>query len=587
MRRKLRFRQKLFLNFTIIFAVFTVLVLIFQFERERNFRRTNFEITLDNLAQLSYGFYKNQALYEEKNFWIIDSLSALSSDLDIRVSIIDLEGTVVFDSKIPDVSSMENHLGRPEVQDAIKNGTGANIRHSATTGLDYYYYVRTYPDVFVRVAAIYDVKVRESLHVETLFIAYLLLLFVVFAVVLMFITRRTAETITKLKDFSIRLRSGMETPENVEFPDDELGVISSQITSIYRDLSRARQEIQAEQEKLFAHLNTLNEGIAFFTPERQKILTNQQFIQNLNLVSGRSAVTAEEIFELPVMAPVVEFIDRTLASPEIIRSEDPPTLEKVMERSSKYFKVKCMFFADSSFEIVIINTTPLEKRKLIKKEMTSNIAHELKTPVTSILGYLETIQDKDIPEKLRNRFLKRALRQTERLSNLIQDISTLDKIDEAGDSYFMEPVLIRKIVDEVYEHLKLKLDAMGIRVDIGISKKMKIKGNVSLLFSIFYNLFDNVIKYGGENIVISLDNYLEDRKYYYFSFSNSGNPIEEVHLDRIFERFYRIDQGRSREQGGTGLGLSIVKNAIELHGGKINAKPRPEGGLEFLFTLRK
>jgi two-component system phosphate regulon sensor histidine kinase PhoR len=158
MRRKLRFRQKLFLNFTIIFAVFTVLVLIFQFERERNFRRTNFEITLDNLAQLSYGFYKNQALYEEKNFWIIDSLSALSSDLDIRVSIIDLEGTVVFDSKIPDVSSMENHLGRPEVQDAMKNGTGANIRHSATTGLDYYYYVRTYPDVFVRVAAIYDVE---------------------------------------------------------------------------------------------------------------------------------------------------------------------------------------------------------------------------------------------------------------------------------------------------------------------------------------------------------------------------------------------------------------------------------------------
>jgi two-component system phosphate regulon sensor histidine kinase PhoR len=403
----------------------------------------------------------------------------------------------------------------------------------------------------------------------------------------MFITRRTAETITKLKDFSIRLRSGMDTPENVEFPDDELGVISSQITSIYRDLSRARQEILAEQEKLFAHLNTLNEGIAFFTPERQKILTNQQFIQNLNLVSGRSAVTAEEIFELPVMAPVVEFIDRTLASPEIIRSEDPPTLEKVMERSSKYFKVKCMFFADSSFEIVIINTTPLEKRKLIKKEMTSNIAHELKTPVTSILGYLETIQDKDIPEKLRTRFLKRALRQTERLSNLIQDISTLDKIDEAGDSYFMEPVLIRKIVDEVYEHLKLKLDAMGIRVHVGIPKKMEIRGNVSLLFSVFYNLFDNVIKYGGENIEIFLENYLEDRKYYYFSFSNSGHPIEEVHLDRIFERFYRIDQGRSREQGGTGLGLSIVKNAIELHGGKINAKPRPEGGLEFLFTLRK
>jgi len=184
MRRKLRFRQKLFLNFSIIFAVFTVLVLIFQFERERNFRRTNFEITLDNLAQLSYGFFRSDAPYAEKNFWIIDSLSALSSDLDIRVSIINREGNVVFDSKIPDAANMENHLGRPEVQEAMISGTGANIRRSATTGLDYYYYVRTYPDVFVRVAAKYDVKVRESLHVETLFIAYLVLLFIVFAVVL-------------------------------------------------------------------------------------------------------------------------------------------------------------------------------------------------------------------------------------------------------------------------------------------------------------------------------------------------------------------------------------------------------------------
>jgi len=587
MRRKLRFQQKLFLNFSIIFAVFTVLVLIFQFERERNFRRNNFEVILDNLSQLSYGFYRNQALYEEENFWIIDSLSALSSDLDTRVTIIDRQGKVVFDSRVPDIARMENHLHRPEVQEAIENGTGANIRRSATTGLDYYYFARSFPEVFVRVAAIYNVKVRESLHVEKLFMAYLVLLFVVFAVVLMVITRRTAETITKLKDFSIRLRSGKEAPEALRFPDDELGEISSQITSIYKDLNKARQEIQAEQEKLFAHLNTLNEGIAFFTPEKKHILTNQQFIQNLNLVSGRSAVTAEEIFELPVMAPMVEFIDRTLTNPEAIQADEPPTLEKVIERSSKYFKVRCMFFADQSFEIVIINTTPLEKRKLIKKEMTSNIAHELKTPVTSILGYLETIQDKSTPEKIRNRFLKRALRQTERLSYLVEDISTLDKIEGASESYFFEPVRIRKIVDEVHEHLKMKLDALRIVVHIGIPKKMEIKGNVSLLFSVFYNLFDNVIKYGGEDIEIHLDNYLKDRKYYYFSFSNSGHPIEEEHLNRIFERFYRIDQGRSREQGGTGLGLSIVKNAIELHGGKINAKLRTDGGLEFLFTLRK
>jgi len=291
----------------------------------------------------------------------------------------------------------------------------------------------------------------------------------------MFITRRISETITKLKDFAIRLRSGKAPPEDLQFPDDDLGEISSQIISIYRELNKAQQEILDEQEK----------------------------------------------------------------------------------------------------------------GKLFKQQMTSNIAHELKTPVTSILGYLETLQEEDIPKKTRKRFLKGALRQTQRLSGLIEDISSLNKIVEAAESYSMETLRVRKIVDEVHQHLKLKLDEHHIRVSISIPKKLEIRGNASLLFSVFYNLFDNVIKYGGENIEIKLENYFKDRKYYYFSFYNSGNPVEEIHLNRIFERFYRIDTGRSREQGGTGLGLSIVKNAIELHGGTITAKSHPQGGLEFLFTLSK
>ena len=184
-------------------------------------------------------------------------------------------------------------------------------------------------------------------------------------------------------------------------------------------------------------------------------------------------------------------------------------------------------------------------------------------------------------------FLKGALRQTERLTQLIGDISSLNRIEEASDNFAMEKVKIRKIVEEVHRHLKMKLEEKRIRVRIGIPKTMEVYGNVSLLFSVFYNLFDNVIKYGGEDITIRLDNYMQDPKYYYFSFSNNGNTVDETHLPRIFERFYRIDSGRSREKGGTGLGLSIVKNAIELHGGTITAKTRQGGGLEFLFSLRK
>ena len=587
MKSKLTLRQKLFLNFSITFAVFTALVLIFQLERERNFRSSNFEVTLDNIAELSYSYFQNKDSYQEKGFWMIDSLTALDPDLDVRVTIISREGTVVFDSEVSELENMENHLNRPEVQEAMQNGKGSNIRDSETTGLSYYYYVRTYPDYFVRTGAIYNVSVKESLHVERHFIAYLVLLFLLFSLILMLITRRISETITKLKDFSIQLSSGKEPNLNLDFPDDDLGEISSQITSIYRDLNKAQQEILDEKEKLITHLNSLNEGIAFFTPEKQKILTNQQFIQNLNLVAGQSSVAPEELFSLPVMTPIVEFIDQTLTCPECIKAEVPPTIEKLMGNSKRHFKVRCMFFTDSSFEIVITNTTPTVKGKLIRQQMTSNIAHELKTPVTSILGYLETLQEEDIPKKTKKRFLKGALRQTERLWGLIEDISSLNKIEEAAEFYPMESIKIRIIVDEVRRHLKLKLDKQKIKVSIEIWKDMEITGNMSLLYSVFYNLFDNVIKYGGADIQIKLDNYLEDQKYYYFSFSNTGNPVEEKHLTRIFERFYRIDTGRSREQGGTGLGLSIVKNAIELHGGQITAKSDPEGGIEFLFSLSK
>jgi signal transduction histidine kinase len=193
-----------------------------------------------------------------------------------------------------------------------------------------------------------------------------------------------------------------------------------------------------------------------------------------------------------------------------------------------------------------------------------------------------------VPEETRERFIKRAYAQTERLSQLIEDISSLNKIEEAGESYHFEKLKISIIVDEVVQHLQMKLEELQIRVNIDLPGKLVVNGNSSLLFSVFYNLFENAIRYGGEHFDIYLTNYLQDQDYYYFSFANTGNPIDESHLTRIFERFYRIDDGRSRNTGGTGLGLAIVKNAIELHNGKITARVYKEGrGVEFLFSLKK
>ena len=395
------------------------------------------------------------------------------------------------------------------------------------------------------------------------------------------------ETVVKLKDFAVRLSKSGELKEAIQFPNDELGTISNQIVTIYNKLNIAREEILVEKNKLFSHLNALNEGIAFFSHDKKKILTNNHFIQFLNLISEESNISAEKIFEVKDLKPINKFINKQLNSGLEIWSEKLPQIETNLIKNNKYFNVKCVFFQDKSFEIVITNTTKLEKRKRVIQQMTLNIAHELKTPVATIMGYFETLQQYTIDQEKQEYFIDKAFMQTKRLSDLIEDLSMLNKIEEAKEHFFFEEVNVNDIVDEVYDDLKLRLEEKNIQVHLQFPKPIFLDGNDSLLFSVFYNLFDNVIKYGGENIDLTITNYLDDNNYFYFSFSNTGHNIDEKHLSRIFERFYRVDKGRSRKSGGTGLGLAIVKNAIELHDGEIIARNMKTGGVEFLFTLAK
>ena len=584
---KLNFRQRLFISFSVIFIIFTVLVLAFQFQREKGFRKSQLESQLDQITVLTHNYIRSNAILEKGNFGKIDSLMEIFPVQNIRVTVIDPEGMVLYDSEVIDYGGMENHLQRPEVRGSVASEFGANIRESSTTGSSYYYYARFYSDYFIRTAALYDIQVRDFLHVEKLFIIYLFSLFLFISLLLMLMTRRFSATITRLKDFAIRLSSGKAYDSSMTFPDDELGAIGSQITSIYEELLNAKEELLVEKDKLFSHLNALNEGVAFFTPEKKRVLTNNQFIQNLNLLSDTSTISAEKIFEIAALEPIVHFIDKQLEKPSGYQASDHPIAEVNLQRENRYFNVKCVFFQDNSFEIVIADTTKLEKRKLIKQQMTSNISHELKTPVATVMGYLETLEQNNLEAEKQKYFIEKAYAQAKRLSDLIEDISTLNKIEEAEDQYAFEPVNIRRIAMEVVENMQQKLDKNQVGLNMDLPEKLMVNGNQSLLFSVFYNLFDNVIKYGGKGIDINLTKYLEDDKFLYFSFSNTGSDIDEKHLSRIFERFYRIDGGRSRKTGGTGLGLAIVKNAIILHGGSISARQDTEKGLEFLFSLRK
>jgi two-component system OmpR family sensor kinase/two-component system phosphate regulon sensor histidine kinase PhoR len=562
-------------------------VLVFQYQRERDFKRSQLESRLDNISVITHNYIQSKGILGNENFGMIDSLLAIILESNTRITVIDPQGIVLYDSEVDDYAAMENHLHRPEVNESLESVYGASIRESATTGNSYYYYSRFFSEYFIRTAAVYDLQMRSLLHVETPFIIYLTSLFVFISILIMIMTRRFADTILRLKDFATTLSSGKTKDLAITFPDKELADIGKKISSIYEELSNAKEELLVEKNKLHSHLSALNEGIAFFSPEKEKLLTNNHFIHYLNLISEKSPIQPEKIFKVDTLKPLIKFIDKQLKNRTEFQEDDPPFYEMELQRKNRYFNVMVVFFQDFSFEIVITDTTKLEKRRLIKQEMTSNISHELKTPVATVLGYLETLEADNLEAEKKKYFISKAHAQAIRLSELVEDITTVNRIEEAGSHYAFEDVNIGNIALEVKENMQQKLDESQIKVMLDLPDNLIIRGNQSLLFSVFYNLFDNAIKYGGEKIKIKISSYLEDDDFYYFSFSNTGNLIDEKHLSRLFERFYRIDDGRSRKKGGTGLGLSIVKNAILLHGGTISARQNPDKGLEFLFSLGK
>lgn len=229
-----------------------------------------------------------------------------------------------------------------------------------------------------------------------------------------------------------------------------------------------------------------------------------------------------------------------------------------------------------------------EEQNMLKRQLTQNIAHELKTPVAGIRGYLETIlENPDINESTKQQFLERCYAQSRRLTSLLTDISTLNRLDDAPQLISFEQVDIAATVNQVTKDTALEMSNKKMTFVNRLPQTMPIQGNPSMIYSIFRNLTDNAIAYAGEGTTITLSGEENADGTIHFTFSDNGTGVSHEHLSRLFERFYRVDKGRSRNLGGTGLGLAIVKNAVILHGGTIEALNNIEGGLRFVFNLKK
>ena len=463
---------KLYLGVMAIFLLFAVSFIVFQHDREKRYKIDVLDTRLqDYNERMAEVLAMNRNMSEKA----IDAYVKDHYEPDMRVTVIDMKGRVIFDNKYKDYARLENHLGRDEVRQALRQGSGYDIdRKSSTMGQSYFYSATSFPRqrFIIRTALPYNDSLARTLRTDQHYVWFALIAMVLLTVTLYRFTRRLGMNVMKLRTFASRAdhNESLETEDLIDFPDDELGEIAEKIIKIYKRLQHTKRE-----------------------------------------------------------------------------------------------------------------------QSILKRQLTQNIAHELKTPVASIQGYLETILDNpNINEEMRHQFMQRCYAQAQRLTSLLRDISTLNRMDDASDMLTeFDTVDISQIVANIQKETALQMEENSMTFVNKLPAGIIVKGNHSLLYSVFRNLTDNAIAYAGTGTTITLSaNDGEDGKWH-FTFSDNGVGVPYEHLARIFERFYRVDKGRSRKMGGTGLGLAIVKNAVLLHGGAISVKNGETSGLVFSFTLRK
>ncbi len=580
------FDRKLFFSIGSLFVVFVVIVLLFENNLENDYRKQSLNNLLQGYNELIYRHISNEKIESIS----IDSVIRSITQSSLRVTVVSAKnGEVLLESShgVEMDTSNSNHANRPEIIQAVTSGEGYAIRHSETLQGDYFYSAKRYGDWVIRSCLPFEREVFSILNPNNKFLYFMLGISLLAISLLYYFCSSLGRSIAALNQLSQQAEQGTPIHVMVKSGPSDINNITQNLTHIYSRLLRTKMKLSIEREKLSMHLQFSKEGLAFFSKDKRIITANNQFIQYLSFITDSPLSLDENLFKEPVLKKINDFIVQRL-NEQPFEKEEFISESITLDKDGRSFLIECIIFQDHTFEISINDITQQEEKSRLKRQLTQNIAHELKTPVSSIRGYMETILSTPMDEERKRMFMERCYAQSKRLTDLLRDISMLNRLDESNTLYDTDSTDLQKIIGEVIGESQTALAEKQMNIETrNIQGALPINGNYALLYSIFRNLTDNAIAYAGIGSQITIDCYLTDNNYYYFSFSDNGVGVPENHLNLLFDRFYRVDKGRSRKLGGTGLGLAIVKNAVLFHKGEISVKNGVNGGLNFLFSLRK
>lgn len=581
--KKLSYRSKLLLNFAALFIVFAILLVCFQYHREKLYRWELLETRLRSYSDLVANSLESRGV-DNDSVQLAAIMRMMPAEL--RLTVVSREGKVKYDSNTGLGEKLDDHSNRPEVHQAMTHAEGCDVRLSHSTGVTYFYYAKSYGGFVVRVALPYTETIQNFMKADNVYLWFALLVFALMMLVLIRVSDHFGRALVSLRHFIQSADRGLIDYAHIEFPHTELGDIGRSIMLKYKQLEATGRQIAAERERLMRHFHYFEGGIAIFSPERKKVYANPRFMQFVNTILERPTPDVNALWNERSFAPAVEFLD--ISGGKRAAMEEAPVFRFTITTGGNYFMVQLLVYNDGSFEMTLTDVTRSEKNKLLKQQMSNNITHELRTPVSSIRGYIETILScRSLSPEKQHYFLERAHAQVVRLTDLIRDVALISKTEEAPETMPREEIDINSVVSDIVEELRGQFSESKMKVTDEIPPHTSINGNYALVYSIFRNLMENSIRYSGEGTEIGIERYNEDKEYYYFRFYDTGVGVPEEHLSRLFERFYRVTEGRTRDCGGTGLGLSIVRNAVLFHFGNISVRNRKDGGLEFLFSLHR
>ncbi|MBN2529750.1 MAG: PAS domain-containing protein [Deltaproteobacteria bacterium] len=577
---KISFRLRLFLA---IFAVvlFGVLVAGAYLSSEL---KTNIQLRVEQeLLRQSHvaALYIAETLHRKDVTSGQKLVHRLGGAADFRYTIIHEDGTVLGDTDLTavEVKDVQNHSNRPEIRAAMKNGDGSSHRYSTTIGFEMFYSATRFSNATLRGVVRVSKPLREvdealAVLYSSLLVGGLIVL-VLSLLLALFFSAYFTRILKSLVSYAQKLAEGKRASAQIHEEFEFTGLTSS-LQTLSEKLEESVQDLAVERDRFEAVLEGMGEAVIALDAGKRVTVINSAALMLLELGKEPVGHTLLETIRVPELTELLDSLvpgDNRSAEFEI----GVAILRKVLAR------VVCLH--SGAYVIVLMDVTELRRLESVRRDFVSNVSHELRTPISVVRANAETLLDGALEDKeMAGRFLQSIVANSERLSSLIADLLDLARIEEGKWELKKTSLTLSLALRRACSVLETKANDKKQTILVEPCGDIQIAADARAIDQVLFNLLDNAVKYTPEEGLIRVRGYQNGARVI-VEVEDNGPGIEEVHRNRLFERFYRVDKGRSREMGGTGLGLAIVKHLTNSMGGDVGMRPAPEGGSIFWVKL--